>query len=214
MSITKATSKVIDNSIITGQTTIDSLTGNDTFLVHDASSAALHSATLNQLIDVMQPAGSIIQTVRSTDALVGYQTIQGAKFIPFGNTAPQSDEGEEVATVTITPQLSNSIIRINVSIPGVTFGTSAGYGIFAVFRGSATSAFASAFRYFASPGSYGGPVDFVVEDAPSTTSAITYRLRMGASFATSLKFGSGNTTGTQNLGNTVKMVMVASEIKA
>lgn len=49
MPITKVTNRIIDSNIITGQTNtnIDSLTANDVFLVHDASSAQLRKSTLN-----------------------------------------------------------------------------------------------------------------------------------------------------------------------
>ena len=202
-------------SAITAQTVIaDPLAAGDEFLVHDTSASALRRVAWS----AMQPAGAIIKTATSADALSGWHnlgayTVAGPqKTIPLDTTIPQSDEGLEIATVSITPTFSNSTIRLYVSISSIASNTAI-VAVASLFKDSDTDAFRTAWRYVASASTYHGEMSFMAEHSPATTSAVTYKLRLGPDTAATLYLGGQGTSAT-NLGDTGKVVLIAQEIKA
>ena len=202
-------------SAINSQTVIaDPLAATDEFLIWDASASALRKISWSS----MQPSGTIIQTATSADALSGWQnlgayTVAGPqKTIPLDNTIPQSDEGVEIATVTITPTYSNSTIRIYANISSVA-SSAAIVAVAALFKDSDTNAFRSGWRYVAGAASYHGELTMIAENSPATTSAVTYKLRLAPDTNATLYLGGQNTNAT-SLGDTGKVVLIAQEIKA
>ena len=202
-------------SAINSQTVIaDALAATDEFLVWDDSASALRKISWSS----MQPSGTIIKTATSADALSGWQnlgayTVAGPqKTIPLNDTIPQSDEGKEIATVTITPTYSNSTIRLYANISSVA-SSAAIVAVAALFKDSDTNAFRSGWRYISSAAVNHGEFTMIAENSPATTSPVTYKLRIGPDTAATLYLGGQNTNAT-SLGDTGKVVLVAQEIKA
>lgn len=201
-------------SAITGQTQKTSIADADELLVHSDSDSALRRVAWSAL----HPSGAIIKTATSADAKSGWQSL-GAfsvagppKTIPLDNTIPQSDEGAEIATVSITPTYSDSIIRLYASISSIASSTAI-VAIASLFKDSDPDAFRTAWRYVASAATYHGEMSFMAEHSPATTSSVTYKLRLGPDTAATLYLGGQNTNAT-SLGDTGKVVLIAQEIKA
>lgn len=204
-------------SAITAQTLLsDPIAAEDEFLMHDYSASSLKRAAWSSI----QPSGSIVQTVSSSDALSGLQTVGvfnatgSPKFIPFDTSIPQNDEGIQVATVAITPKYSTSKIRLQVSI-GAISASPAVVVIGALFKDSDANAFATAWRYVATTAAYHGEMSFMAEHSPSTTSSVTYKLRLGPDNVTNptTVYVGGQSAGF-TLGGTTKIVFTATEIRA
>lgn len=113
----------------------------------------------------------VVQAVEGTPNTT-YSSITTA--IPYDDSIPQSGEGGEVCTVTITPTSASS----RLSIEAQFFGTSTGTGtVVAVFQDSTASAIAAGVLTHASDVVTNGSLRF--EMAAGTTSATTFKLRAG-----------------------------------
>ena len=103
----------------------------------------------------------------------------GTTTIPWDNSTPTTSEGTLIFEQAITCAATNSKVRITgvVNCGAIGQDTSNGFGI-AVFRDN-TCVGAYAFQDWTqfTDGSYAIPVHIV--DAPSSTSALTYKLRVG-----------------------------------
>lgn len=130
--------------------------------------------------------------------------------IPLDDTIPQSSEGSEIVTASIT--LSSTSSRLRVTFSGMV-GDSAGslHVILAVFQDSGTDAiFAKAMHHASATVTY--PLDFVFEYSPATTSAITIKVRAGPSSAATIRFN-GNSSG-RYFGGVSKAALVLQEVFA
>jgi hypothetical protein len=152
--------------------------------------------------------GVTLQTVYAqTTSLV---EVTGA--IPIDNTKPQSTEGNEILTATITPSSATSKIVVQAAIVG-TLGNAAGTITLSVFKGEATDAIASV---WSSGGvGYAMILPIAYQDAPNSTSAVTYKIRAGYAGGTSagLYVNRGN-LGAAIYGGTMTSWMTLTEIKA
>ena len=189
-------------SAITGQTTIaDALASGDEFLVHDTSASALRRVAFN----AMQPAGSVLQTIQVTKTTLQSCTTA----IPADDTIPQNTEGDEVFTATITPASSSNKVLVTVTAYGTIPSTA--FGAFAVFRDSTASAIATGYNRSQAGGILQATWSINFLDSPATTSAITYKVRAGASTGT-LQIN-GNDGGTRVYGGTTQCSITLQEIK-
>jgi hypothetical protein len=152
--------------------------------------------------------GVTLQTVYAqTTSLV---EVTGA--IPIDNTKPQSTEGNEILTATITPSSATSKIVVQAAIVG-TLGNAVGTITLSVFKGEATDAIASV---WSSGGvGYAMILPIAYQDAPNSTSAVTYKIRAGYAGGTSagLYVNRGN-LGAAQYGGTMTSWMTLTEIKA
>ncbi|MCV9940907.1 hypothetical protein OIU35_31540 [Boseaceae bacterium BT-24-1] len=119
--------------------------------------------------------GSIIQTVPSATSSVALLTV----IIPYDNSIPQNTEGTEVLTGAITPTATSSKVRVRVIGFGSTVTTTEVI-IAALFRDSGANALNVTVSNQANTGDI-KVFSFEFLDTPATTSAITYKLRTGAS---------------------------------
>jgi hypothetical protein len=149
--------------------------------------------------------GAVVQVVSSTVATV---TAVSA-VIPSDDTVPQSTEGFELLTATITPNSSTN--KVLVQFSGFCASPNTGFAASHVlFRGStainamATShSVANAFT----------PVFIQHLDAPASGSALTYSVRVGPSLGTvNLAYNSNG--GTRRFGGAASAVLTLTEIKA
>lgn len=130
--------------------------------------------------------------------------------IPADDTIPQVGEGSEVVSATITPRDTNSRIRITFNGQGYC-QTASATGVMALFKdGAANAIYAKAIPGNNNTGTWvSNDWSFVFEHAPSTTSLITYSVRVGAS---SGNFFMNGTSSGRLLGGVSKAVLVVEEI--
>lgn len=114
---------------------------------------------------------NILQVIEGTPNTT-YSSITTA--MPYDNSIPQSGEGGEVCTVTITPTSASS----RLSIEAQFFGTSTSSGtVIALFQDATADAIAAGVLTHASDVVANGSLRF--EMAAGTTSATTFKLRAG-----------------------------------
>ena len=151
--------------------------------------------------------GVTLQTVYAqTTALTEISGI-----IPIDNTKPQNTEGDEVLTATITPSSATSKVLIQAAITG-TLGNVAGTVILALFRDSETNALATTLT--TGGASFSMIVPFVYQDSPGTTSAVTYKIRLGYPGSGAGLYVNRYTLGTAVFNGTMTSSMTLTEIKA
>lgn len=194
------TSSKLATSVITGQTQLnDPLSGDDEFLIHDTSAAALRRVAWSAL----QPAGTVLQTVYQQVSNV----ITCSTRIPWDNSIPESDEGDEVITASITPTSATSKILIRAHI-FCTSNTNA-QGVMALFVNNTTNAIAS--HWFSPYWSYGDGRTMEFLHQPATTSNTTYKIRIGQDSGT-IYVNSGQ-NGDPKLGGSCVSALILQEIK-
>lgn len=122
-------------------------------------------------------ARSVLQDIVTLSGAVA----TGTTTIPFDDTIPQSTEGTEFLTATITPTSSTSRLVIE-AVVHLSSNTAARYLIAALFQDSGANALAAASSYAET---VSGPRQVVLlhEMAAGTTSATTFRVRAGADSA-------------------------------
>jgi hypothetical protein len=105
--------------------------------------------------------------------------------IPLDDTIPQNTEGTEIVTASITPVFAAS--RILVRFQGFCSTTVPANSVGALFRDAAASALAAS---AVSIGVVGALfiLSFEYLDSPSSTSALTYRVRVGPDRAATIRF--------------------------
>lgn len=115
----------------------------------------------------------IVQTSTGTYA-------SGTTTVPNDNTIPQNTEGDQYLTLSITPTSTSN--KIMVSFVGHTGSTGVGYLNVALYRDSVANALAAVASYqLTSSGSSVVPLNFI--ETATSTSAVTYKIRIGCSVA-------------------------------
>lgn len=120
------------------------------------------------------PAGAQIQDIEATP----YTTNSShTTVIPKDDSIPQNTEGEEVITVTITPTSATNRLRIECNIPFVS-GSAAIDAAAALFQDSTANALAVTGTTTGAVSQHGA-LNLVHEMAAGTTSATTFKVRVG-----------------------------------
>lgn len=163
-----------------------------------------------------------ILTSNGTGALPTYQAASAGKLvsrayseystnagistvIPYDDTIPQITEGTEIVTASITPTSASN--RVRVTFSGYVDAGAIDPVVVALFRDAGASAiYATAVGNTASPSS----LAFVFEHVPATTSATTYRIRVGPSAAGTIRLN--GTTAGRRLGGVGVASLVVEEI--
>lgn len=124
------------------------------------------------------PAGSsVLQLVQTSTAAYSSTT----SVIPFDDTIPQSAEGTQILTTTITP--SNNTSRL-VVIASIQCGlAAANHTTVSLFNGGANAIYASLTPFFV-----GGPIVIVHEFAPGAVTPLTISVRAGTKDGVTLEF--------------------------
>lgn len=118
--------------------------------------------------------GAVIQSVSTS-----YVTYSGnSAVIPYDNSIPAITEGTELVTASITPKSTANKIRVRFN--GPFSGDATIFAIAALFRDAVSAALAAQQCYIASANAVQTLALTFEETAPST-SAITYRIRVGPS---------------------------------
>ena len=145
--------------------------------------------------------GKIAQIVSSsTSTLTSVTTV-----IPWDNTIPQKTEGAEIITRAITPTNASSTLLIEVTgFCGVSAATNGAAALFVDSTADAVAAIGFA-------PVYATPVVIRFSVAAGSTSARTYKFRVGPGSAVTLYWNGQNTSGAI-YGGTPSTVMTVTEI--
>lgn len=101
-----------------------------------------------------------------------------ATTIPHDDTIPQSNEGYEILTCSITPKSSTSKLLIQVVVPVSEPSNTGDYGCLALFRDSGTDAIACmSMVLYTSLASV--PTTLNVQVNSGSTAATTFKVRVG-----------------------------------
>lgn len=112
----------------------------------------------------------------------------GSTLIPADDTIPQSTEGDQYMSLTITPKSSSNVLRIDVTFNGsLSVLTGNNHLAVALFQDSAANALAATSTRPANAAVY-QTFNFTHYMTAGTTSATTFKVRAGPSSAATLTF--------------------------
>ena len=121
----------------------------------------------------------IVQVVNVQDGAVA----TGTTAIPYDDTIPQNDEGDEFMTLAITPKHASNKLKIEV-VCMLSQSNSLTYIIAALFQDTTASALAAGFSSKSRSSSDESGVLFTHYMAAGTTSETTIKVRAGAASGT------------------------------
>lgn len=162
--------------------------------------------------------GSIVQTAYfQTGALVSGSTV-----IPYDDTIPQVSEGFEVMTLAITPTKSTSLLLVEAVINAAS---TEGSGPFpactaALFKdGAGNDALATAMQsqFSSSSVTAGGQIVNMIlrhQITAGSTSAMTFRVRIGNTTGTVLKFNGDYNSAVRRFGGSYASSIRITEVAA
>lgn len=187
----------ITNAVTTAAPVI-SATGGDTDININLTPKGTGYVNLNY-------TGAPIQTVSTATSAVA----TGTTTIPADDTIPQNTEGDEYMTLAITPKSATNILVIQAITH--TANTAAVAHIVALFQDSTANALAAIEQY---QGQTSGSVNMKLTHrmVAGTTSATTFKIRIGGSGAGTTSFN--GVSGTRRFGAITKSSIVITEYQA
>ncbi len=150
-------------------------------------------------------SGSVVQSVTT----VSQSTSTGTTTIPFDNTIPQSTEGTNFLSATITPTSATNKIRVECTIFGAY--SVAAHVITALFQDATANALA-AISMQTTTTNQDVHMTLVYQFVAGTTSATTLKINIGGSTAGTFTLN-GN-SGTAIFGGVATSTLRVTEIKA
>ena len=210
--LAQSTVALTAGSIVAADIASDAVTNVKIASGVDASKLTTGTLPIARIADAAVTApklqnGVTLQTVyaQTTDLV----EIDGV--IPADNTKPQNTEGNEVLAATITPSSATSKILVQASLTG-TLGTAAGTITVALFKDSAADALAAS--WVTGSSGFTLTIPFAYQDAPNTTSAVTYKIRLGYPGTGSGLYLNRSSLGAAIYNGTMTSSMTLTEIKA
>lgn len=130
--------------------------------------------------------------------------------MPRDNTIPQNTEGDQILTLSITPKLSTSILRIFCCGFGSNNASSASMCM-ALFQDSTANALSA--KSIRSDASNGTEFDLQYNMTSGTTSSTTFTIRVGHTGGAGAGhfYVNGNSAGTQLMGGVASTTMTIVE---
>jgi len=172
----------VTTNAITSQTADSSPDGaNDYVLTYDASATALKKVLLNNLPASSGTVGAIAQMLHGGTGAVS----TGTTTVPFDDTIPQSNEGDQYITQAITPKKNGNILRVRAQAfcsPSV-----AAFIIGSLYQDSTANALVSSCMYI-DTGTGVGMLTMEYQTTATSTSSTTFKLRVGMHTAGTLTF--------------------------
>lgn len=143
--------------------------------------------TFHLLNPVVSPVPANTNRMLQMVSTVTGAVATGTTTIPFDDTKPQSSEGDQYMSLSITPQSASSKLLISVNWFGCNTAASAAVLTTALFRDSGADALGSGWNTFAGTNfPVGISFDAVVDS--SSTSATTFKVRAGCNAAGTTTF--------------------------
>jgi len=180
----------------------------DSILLGDASDSGNTKRDTVQGILDLAGGGKLGQMVYGTNTT--QRTITA--LIPFDSTIPQNTEGVEIITQAITPANASSNLIVTFVSP-YTHGQDSDEWVGGLFKDSganAINAFIGGSRMSSHRGN--NTITLVHVEAAGSTSARTYKVRMGQRTTGTLYINRDASGGGNTLGNAPKVLMMIEEI--
>lgn len=150
------------------------------------------------------PAGTVLQVVQGSSSAVDTT----ADNIPYDDSIPQNDEGEEEYSVSITPKATTNKLRIDVT--GYVEGSTAGqHTCLSLFQDSTAGALAAGFHAQIGSGEI-NCITFTHWMDAGTISPTTFKVFYGTSSGTATINGAG---GARKGGGVLVSTILITEIK-
>jgi len=178
-----------------------SVTANRVAIFNGTTGKLLKQSTLLE-----SQIGKVLQVVEVNSGTLATTTAS----IP-DTTIPQSSEGAEFMTLSITPKVSTSTLFIDVTVQGSTSG-SVGY-ISALFKDSIANALAGSINAFSAGGAQ-NVQSFSHKIAASTISLQTFKVRCGIRVGSGTFRINGTESGAQALGSISQSSIKITEVGA
>ena len=151
---------------------------------------------------------TVVQVVEATPVV---SVVTCSTVIPYDDTIPQSTEGDEVITVTITPTSASNRLRIEFDA-GQASINSTGRVMSALFQDSTANALAATSEGFGGTAYDSFSLRLSYEMAAGTTSATTFKVRVGATSGT-IAYVNSNGSGSRIFGGVAAARLRVTEIK-
>ena len=188
--------------LIHGQTLLPApIASDDEMLIYREVDGKLYRIEASALAAI----GSVIQSVTATNVTPAAITT----VIPFDDTKPQITEGTEILSATITPTRATSKVRVRFCFSLGRYTNTNPVVTAALFNGSADAIYAT----FQNLDPLAGVIFGEYIDAPATTSAKTYSLRVGAHYAITMWINGYYTGAPRALGGASVASLTLEEIK-
>lgn len=169
----------------------------------------LDASDSNKLKRATITSGKLLQQIVSSSS--AYST--GTGQIPFDNTKPQNTEGIEYLTATITPSNSSNILLIEADvIVGVLPGGTVVIG--ALFQDSGANAIAATAETLSNADYSILNVTLRYRMTAGTTSATTFKVRIGTSSSTTMYFNGDPSTAAGIFNGACSSILTVTEIAA
>ncbi len=146
-------------------------------MASNSATAVPSQQSVKAYVDANVGSGAVVQIVEATP-VTALTTCPTA--IPFDDTIPQNTEGDEVITVTITPTSATNRLRVEYD-SGANGLAANGYIVSALFQDATSGALAASVEY---TNTAVNTCTLVHEKAAGTTSATTFKIRVGSAAGT------------------------------
>lgn len=150
------------------------------------------------------PVGCVIQTKYTNTSAV----FTSAVSMINDDSIPQSSEGSELLTVSITPKKVGNILKVSAHIYA-TNSSSVNNVIAAIFKNNLTDAVSANIFYIANAGN-GGVLPLLHFETVTSTANITFKVRIGATAGTVTVNG---TVGSRRFGGVASTYLMVEEIQ-
>ena len=174
-------------------------TGNDGQVLTSAGAGAAPA------FETLSGLGKVVQVVNISDVVYS----SGTTVMPWDDTIPQKTEGDEHMTLAITPTATGNKLLIEVQLLGST--SSGTHFVAGLFQDSTTNALAAGW-YTPHTTNVGGPIVFTHFMTAGTTSATTFKVRVGPSGSATFNFNGYD--GARKLGGVGVSSITITEISA
>lgn len=152
-----------------------------------STQTALDSTTKIATTAFVTTANQVLQQVRTETSAMA----TGTTAIPYDDTIPQITEGNEYMTLAITPKSATSKLVIQAHVTGSL--STGGFAVIALFQDSTANALAASVANGQPVNNQPTPIGLVHTMTSGTTSATTFRIRVGPSTGTYTFNGSAGT---------------------
>jgi hypothetical protein len=195
----------IKPAFFSSKTAKDPVVLTDEFLIRDTVADQYRKVSLAALQGLMVGPGGVIQT--SYAEYLANTNLTA--IIPVDDTIPQNTEGTQIVQATISPLYITS--RILVRFQGMCSGSVNNLvNTVALFRDAVASALCAVDQHNAGT-NFRSIISFEYLDSPSSTSALTYKVRTGPNTAGTIRFN-GSSAG-RDFGGAARTTLTLQEIK-
>ena len=150
-------------------------------------------------------AGAVVQVVNTSNSAVS----SGTTSMPYDDTVPQNTEGFEVMTRSIAPTATGNKLKIEVVVNASGAGNTQITA--ALFQDSTASALAAATKSIGTA-NRGEQIVFTHYMDAGTTSATTFKVRIGTNGTSNCTFNGESSSSTRRLGNVMASSITITEI--